>query len=104
MKKNLPLILLCCTVAICPMAAQNCRAILNEAKAAFSALDFRKAFEKLQVTETCDYENDLLKERKALDISIFKAVDHTSVKMRKTTQKSYKKVSKKCSHPKTRHK
>ncbi len=95
MKKNLPLILLCCTVAICPMAAQNCRAILNEAKAAFSALDFRKAFEKLQVTETWDYENDLLKERRALVISIFNAVDQQredAVSNAKKLQESAQKV------------
>ena len=87
MKKILLLFFLCFRVAANPLAAQNCRAILNEAKAAHAGNNLKQALKKLQDTETCDYRNELLQERQALQNNIFKAIDDQRVEAENNAKK-----------------
>jgi len=73
--KNSFLLLILCWIAMGSLSAQNCRSILNEAKASYSSKNLKQAFKKLQDTETCDYKNELLSERQSLQNAIFNAID-----------------------------
>ena len=54
---------------------EYCRSILSSAKAALDANKLQDALKKLQDTETCDYQNVLLKERQRLQNEIFNKVE-----------------------------
>ncbi len=86
MKKNIFLFLLCWAFAGM-VDAQDCLSILNQAKVAYAGSNLKQALKKLQDTEDCDLNNELLQERQTLQSNIFKAIDDQRVEAENNAKK-----------------
>ncbi len=86
MKKTIFLFLFCLTSAGI-VDAQDCRSILNQAKAAYSSGNLKQALKKLQDTEICDINNELRQERQTLQSNIFKAIDDQRIEAENNARK-----------------
>ena len=62
---------------------QSCWDIFNKAKISYQSGNLRLALQQLQDAETCDFKNELEKERQYLQRQIFNTVEEAKLKAEK---------------------